>query len=124
MVTNIKTVGFYLAIVSLVILMATRIYAEVPETTYTDKIIGKDEVADLTQIESVRHVIEVLKQPSIEDPVIELKVTQEIQAGVAEVDAVIESANHRKPRRLTEVTIERNSVPASGVTVDLAYEVI
>ena len=106
MVINIKTVGFYLAIVSLVILMATRVYAEVPETTYTDKIIGKDEVADLTRIESVRHVIEVTKQPTIENPVIELKVTQVVRAGIAEVDIV---------ERTTRRGVEGAQTPVHGV---------
>lgn len=63
-------------------------YAEMPETSYTDKIIGKDEVADLNRIESVRHIIEVVKKPSVEDPAIDFKVTQEIRAGIAEVDTV------------------------------------
>jgi len=106
MATKIKSVGFYLAIVSLVILMAARVYAEVPETTYTDKIIGKDEVADLTRIESVRHVIEVVRQPTIENPVIELKVTQVVRSGVAEVDII---------ERNTRRAVEGSQTPVHGV---------
>lgn len=96
----------YLAILSLAILPAWHVFAEIPETTYTDKIIGKDEVADLTRIESVRHVIEVTKQPTVENPVIELKVTQVVRAGIAEVDIV---------ERTTRRGVEGTGGPALGV---------
>ena len=85
---RMSKVILYATALSLAVVSASSLYAEIPETTYTDKIIGKDEVADLTRVESVRHVIEVVRQPTIEDPVIELKVTQVVRAGVAEVDIV------------------------------------
>ena len=88
MATSNRSYTICIATLYLILLPSRPAFAEMPETTYTDKIIGKDEVADLTRIESVRHVIEVVKQPTIEDPMIELKVTQIVRAGVAEVDIV------------------------------------